>query len=250
MDSRSTISILRAQLNDINSYAAGVTGDVEKITEFFTDNLDQLKASGANLDDEVDILFKGLKAVPCKEFQSYINRKEELYTDGTMNLTAQELAIVAQQRFRLMKTKGTFMKSQAIDHEIVDMKAEMVQLKGKLALSKDVEQAGTEKKGERTKKQYQKKDEAWKRVPPQAGEPLTKQIRNKDFHWCVHHSSWTVHLPSNCRLSGTAPATGPAAPTNTYPPPTGAMAAAATFTAKSILGLLGSSLGGTDSSDY
>ena len=31
MDSRSTISILRAQLKDIDSYAAGVTGDVEKI---------------------------------------------------------------------------------------------------------------------------------------------------------------------------------------------------------------------------
>ena len=195
MDSRSTIYILRAQLNDINSYAAGVTGDVEKITEFFTDNLDQLKASGANLDDEVDILFKGLKAVPCEEFRSYINCKEELYTDGTLNLTAQELAIVAQQRFRLMKTKGTFMKSQAINHEIVDMKAEMVQLKGKLALSKDVEQAGIEKKGERTKKQYQKKDKAWKRVPPQAGKPFTKQIQNKDFHWCVHHMAWTFHLP-------------------------------------------------------
>jgi hypothetical protein len=40
MDSRSTISILRAQLNNIDSYAAGVTGDAEKITEFFTDNLD------------------------------------------------------------------------------------------------------------------------------------------------------------------------------------------------------------------
>ena len=45
MDSRSTISILRAQLNDIDSYAARVTGDVEKITKFFTDNLDRLKAS-------------------------------------------------------------------------------------------------------------------------------------------------------------------------------------------------------------
>jgi hypothetical protein len=32
MDSRSTISILQSQLNDIDSYAAGVTGDVEKIT--------------------------------------------------------------------------------------------------------------------------------------------------------------------------------------------------------------------------
>ncbi len=68
MNSRSTISILRAQLNNIDSYAIGVTGDVEKITEFFTDNLDWLKASGANLDSEVDILFKGLRAVPCKKF--------------------------------------------------------------------------------------------------------------------------------------------------------------------------------------
>jgi hypothetical protein len=88
MDSRSTISILRAQLNDIEAYAAGVTGDVKKITEFFTDNLDRLNASGANLDDEVDVLFKGLKAVPCEEFRSYIGRKEELYTDGTLNITA------------------------------------------------------------------------------------------------------------------------------------------------------------------
>ena len=58
----------------------------------------------------------------------------------------------------------------------------MVQLKGKLALSKNVEQAGTEKMGEGTNKQRQKKDSAWKKFPPQAGEPSTKQIKNKDFH--------------------------------------------------------------------
>ncbi len=183
-------------------------------------------------------------------FRSYISRKEELFSDGTLTLTAQDLAIVAQQRFRLMKTKVTFMKSHTIDHEIVAMKAEMVHLKGKLALSKDVEQAGTEKKGERTKKQYQKKDEAWKRVPPQAGEPLTKQIRNKDFHCCVHHMAWTVHLPSNCRLSGAAPANSPGAPTNTNPPPTGVTAAAATFTTNSIMSLLGSSVGMAENLDY
>ena len=81
--------------------------------------LERLKASGANLDDEVDILFKGLKAVPCEEFRNYISRKEEQYTDGTLSFTAQELVIVAQQRYALMKTKGTFMKSQTIEHEIV-----------------------------------------------------------------------------------------------------------------------------------
>ena len=125
-----------------------------------------------------------------------------------------------------MKTKGKFMKAQEIDHEIVAMKSNIVQLKGKLALSKNVEQAGTEKTGEGTKKQRQKRDEAWKKVPPQPGEPLTKQIRNKDFHWCIHHMAWTVHKPSDCRLSGTTPATGPAAPTNTNPTPIAATAAA------------------------
>ncbi len=179
MDSRATISILQAQLNDIDAYAARVVGDVVKITEFFTDNLDRLNASGAALDNEVDTLFKGLKAVPCKEFQNYIGWKEELYTDRTPSITAKELAIVAQQQFSLMKTKGTFMKSQVVEHEIVAMRPEMVQLKGKLALSKNVELAGTEKTGEGTKKQRQKRDEAWKKVPPKAGKPLTKRIRTK-----------------------------------------------------------------------
>ena len=73
MEARATISIIRAQLNDIDAYAARVVGDVDKITEFFTDNLDRLNASGENLDDEVDTLFKGLKAVPCEEFLSYIH---------------------------------------------------------------------------------------------------------------------------------------------------------------------------------
>ena len=149
-----------------------------------------------------------------------------------------------------MKTKGTFMKSQAINHEIVAMRAKMVQLKGKLALSKTVEQAGTEKTGKGTKKQCQKKDEAWKKVSPQAGEPLIKQIQNKNFHWCVHHMAWTVHKPLDCRLRGTAPATSSAAPTNTNPTSIAATAAAATFTAKSIMSLLGRSLGVTEGLDY
>ena len=62
--------------------------------------------------------------------------------------------------------------------------------------------------------------------------------------------AWTVHMPSDCRLNGAPPATGSTAPTNTNPPPIAATAAAATFTAKSILSLLGSSLGVTESLDY
>ena len=125
---------------------------MEKITEFFTDNLDRLKAYGANLKDEVDTLFKGLKSVPCEEFQSYINQKEEQYTDGMLSLNAQELTIVAQQQYALMNTRGPFKKSQTMEHEVVAMRAEIGQLKGKMAQSKNVEQAGVEKTGGGTSK--------------------------------------------------------------------------------------------------
>jgi hypothetical protein len=130
------------------------------------------------------------------------------------------------------------------------MRAEMVDLKGKLALSKNVEQAGTDKKGDDTKKKKQKKDEEWKKIPPKAGEPVTKHIRNKDFHWCEHHMAWTVHRPSDCRLSGSTQVAGSATPTSANTSPTSVMAASATLTAESILGMLGSSLGALDDSDY
>ena len=64
MDSRTTISIFRTNLNDIASYAIGVSGDVEKITAYFNENVSQIKAAGASVRDPVDILFRGLLAVP------------------------------------------------------------------------------------------------------------------------------------------------------------------------------------------
>jgi hypothetical protein len=64
MDSRATVSILRAKLKDIASYAIGVSGDVEKITAYFTKNASLIKAAGASVSDPVDILFKGLLALP------------------------------------------------------------------------------------------------------------------------------------------------------------------------------------------
>ena len=53
------------------------------------------------------------------------------------------------------------MKSQTIEYKIVAMQDEIGQHKGKLTLSKNVEQAGTEKTGGGTNKQRQKSDEAW-----------------------------------------------------------------------------------------
>jgi hypothetical protein len=106
MDSRATISILQAKLNNIASYAIGVSGDVEKITAYFTKNVSQIKAAGASVSDPVDIVFKGLLAVPCKEFCRYIGNKEDLYYNGSLTFTAEELVIMAQQKIRSHESQG------------------------------------------------------------------------------------------------------------------------------------------------
>ena len=49
-------------------------------------------------------------------------------------------------------------------------------------------------------KKKQKKDEAWIKVPPNDGEVKTKTVNGKTWHWCIHHMSWTMHKPEECKL--------------------------------------------------
>jgi hypothetical protein len=46
----------------------------------------------------------------------------------------------------------------------------------------------------------QKQNEAWKKVAPKTGEPLTKQRNNKTYHWCDEHPAWVIHHPDECQL--------------------------------------------------
>ncbi len=47
----------------------------------------------------------------------------------------------------------------------------------------------------------QKKDEAWKKEPPKAGESKEgKKVGKFTFNWCKHHMAWTAHKPADCLL--------------------------------------------------
>jgi hypothetical protein len=83
-----------------------VEGNVEMITEFFEEHLRYLKTYGAILDNPMEILFKGLLAVPCEEFHHYISDKKNMYYYESLTCTPEELVIMAQQEYMLMKTKA------------------------------------------------------------------------------------------------------------------------------------------------
>ena len=49
-------------------------------------------------------------------------------------------------------------------------------------------------------KTHQKKEEAWRKLPPKDGDPTTKEVAGKKYQWCVHHMAWGVNSSQECRL--------------------------------------------------
>ena len=49
-------------------------------------------------------------------------------------------------------------------------------------------------------KTHQKKEEAWRKLPPKDGDPTTKEVAGKKYQWCIHHMAWGVHSSQECRL--------------------------------------------------
>ena len=52
------------------------------------------------------------------------------------------------------------------------------------------------KKKGKDKKKFKKPD--WVSIPPSEGQPMTKTVNNKSYHWCSRHKAWTRHMPADC----------------------------------------------------
>ncbi len=116
----------------------------------------------------------------------------------------------AMYKYDYLKVKGQWGAKSPNDKEIVAMSAAISALKGHLKLDDKLgklvdkkKEGGKKKKNKKNtaNKVGQKKDKAWKKVPPKDGEKHTKEVGKYTYHWCVHHMSWTVHPPAKCRLS-------------------------------------------------
>jgi hypothetical protein len=59
----------------------------------------------------------------------------------------------------------------------------------------------TKKKNKKNKsnRKYQKQDEAWKKIPPKAGEAKQKIHKELTWYWCDNHIQWTIHTPADCK---------------------------------------------------
>ncbi len=116
-------------------------GDIELLHSYFDSNYTQIIASGATVDDPVDIFFSAYMVVPCNNFRSYIKRKQDAYTDGTLTLTHKELIVLATNKFNLLKQERTWGAKSPDEDKIVAMQAELTALRGQFQLEPNLKRA-------------------------------------------------------------------------------------------------------------
>jgi hypothetical protein len=213
IDSVATTQSLRDNLHVLGAFSATVNGDITKIHKEFGSNYQQLLARGANLNNPIGILFDAYRVVPCYNFTSYMNCKKEDYLDGIVSLTHETLMSMATRTADRLILTGEWGAKSPDDKKIMAMAAEIHTLKGQLKTNKKLgdklkEGGKKTKKGDsKTKnkkkggdKAKQKADEEWKKVPPKDGDKKSKEVGKYIYHWCVHHMSWCMHLPADCRF--------------------------------------------------
>ncbi len=107
INSVATTKTLRSNLRELPTFCSTIKGDIKLLHSYFDSNYTQIIAHGATVNDPVDILFSAYMVVPCNNFRSYIKRKQDAYTDGTLTLVHEELIMLATNKFNLLKQEGT-----------------------------------------------------------------------------------------------------------------------------------------------
>ncbi len=149
INSVATTKTMRSNLRELPTYCSTIKGDIKLLHSYFGSNYTQIIARGATVNDPVNIIFSAYMAIPCKKFRSYIKRKQDVYTDGSLTLTHKELIMLATNKFNLLKQEGTWGAKSPDKDKIVAMQAELTALRGQFQLAPNLKKAAGNKEDNR-----------------------------------------------------------------------------------------------------
>jgi hypothetical protein len=215
-----TTEALWANLNNLPIYATSVNGDIDLINSYFDVNYSQILARGSTIDDPIAKLFDAYLVIPDYNFKQYIAMKQDDYHDGNLGASFTHKNLMAQATAKFIYlTTCKIWGSKSPDKECLI--AMIADLKGKLNLApaladkrkkeggkKDIKggQAKVKNKKNMASKTHQKKEEAWKKLPPKDGESTVKDVGGKKYQWCIHHKGmggpFRPGVPPWCILQG------------------------------------------------
>ena len=194
VDTRSTVYHLRENLKHLEVKMIELGYDIDQFNQYVTSQIEQLAARGETSSDLLLNLVDAYLAVPDKKFVEYIEKQKDKYDEGE-DVTPKNLMQVALIKYKDRKRSD---KWEAPSVETEQVMALNAKYNGNKA-DKERKAGGSEKK---QSKQTRNEKYAWKLVPPGSGEPKTKEVNKKTYHFCPNHNdgkgAWVIHHPNKC----------------------------------------------------
>ena len=206
VDTRSTIFHIRENLNHLEAKILEVSYDIEVFNLYVTSQIEQLAARGESSSDILINVFTAYLAVPDKKFVEYVEKQKDRFDEGE-DITYKKLMQVALIKFKDRKRSDKWQAPSAEEEQILALTAQIGDLKKeKSALADKAKKGGSKNKqgdGKKAREAAKMAERyAWKLVPPEPGEPKTKEVNGKTYHFCMHHNdgkgAWVIHHPDKC----------------------------------------------------
>ena len=220
-----------AKLRDSTTLMRESKGDAKVYIATFQAELQKLRQYGGDIEREslIHIFCNGAAQSECTKFNDYMTSKCSEFVEHNYrgplgpdssyrDVTLDDLYKLARaERGRLINLHQ-WVKSSTIEEEFVALQAEVASLKGGLSMTKKPHgshksnpsrsKSGghhsaakhSKNKKNTTDKSRQKKEEAWRKLAPKAGEPLEKTVNGVRAKWCGHHMAWMNHFEKDCNL--------------------------------------------------
>jgi hypothetical protein len=135
----------------------------------------------------------------CKDAEFVRHTKDEYSKwEHGATLTLRGLMDTALTEYKTLKMKGLWESPSPEQEQIIALTAAVASWKSRDRPGKGTKTPSGTKKEEENKGRKNTGQFAWKDVAPKSGEPTTKVMGGKTYHWCTHHDKpqWTLHNPN------------------------------------------------------
>ena len=214
VDTRATLSHIRENLANLDSYITTVNSNITMFNEYVNQQRIGLQVRGGVTHDLLTNLWKAYTNVSDNEFVQYIKRKKDAYDDGT-EITEDSLMTDAENKYKTLLIENKWNSLSPEQTQIVALASQVHKLQNdKLKFNKvgnkiktkptNKSEGNNQNKTKKKNKKQNDKDKkwAWKKDPPNNGEPQEKVVYGTKYYWCDDHKLWTLtkHTEENCNI--------------------------------------------------
>ena len=186
INTRATVSVIRASLRNLPSKMTEVNSNITKFNEFVKSQVSELTARGETTDDLMSSLFDAYRTADDDDFVNYMQMKENDYEDdgAAAVTTPEEIMNVAEAKYKIMIVKRTWKATASKPKAGAGKDDDFIALK---ATMKTVLKTLAKKNGKGAHNAQFEGKWAWKLIAPKGSEPHTREFEGKKYVVCANH---------------------------------------------------------------